>query len=684
MSWVSRGYDALLRSAARRWPDDIADDMLREWRAELAAVPTTTRRARTAWQRFTFAVSLACSPGPGRTPSVAGIWSDRAATTGLGLAYLAMLGGVVLASTAIAGVNESAGSYVGRLSGYDFGAMNVARVLLAALSIVPMMWLARLATNAFPHRGAARAPVRAVAVTVLPMTAVLGLFDYYTRGPNARNPVSGGAGIWGPIGAGVVLAVGLVAGLMLTRRGRRRLGVLVAGAATLIAADFAFGLSTQPDAHALGIGATGTLALLPASLLAWGSVHFGQYFPAGVHTVNGVTFSGGDEYGSDMVLNSTLALTILLCMAFAARYAWRLATRSAPAPEPAAEVPVFGPPLAPRWVRLAAVPLGLIGAGVWIYSTAFAGYDRIGDPSRAIMLVDRGTQYDQVGLVVMVAAVALLLAGRAPLLAPLAIAYLVPVAAERALLQTGWAVTRMAPSAPSAASDSVAAGALAVVGIAAVTGAGLLARALSTRGADAAVARRILLTLAVVTAVLIPNSVFNSAAATVAGYVAAGLAWTVALLLAGTARLGGIRPLPLAVLLVVPGAAALYGVPPEHFEHLYGPAPNLMIPLTLGLLVAAYGTWQKPRRPVLAAGAWAAGIAATGALSMVLRDILEAPATAIWILFRSPGDASGESAALIGLGIAIGLAAGRGFRKSPPPAPQPPPSPQPGPELIPA
>src|SRR6185369_15825846 len=159
---------------------------------------------------------------------------------------------------------------------------------------------------------------------------------------------------------------------MLTRRGRRRLGVLIAGAATLIAADFAFGLSTQPDAHALGIGATGTLALLPASLLAWGSVHFGQYFPAGVHTVNGVTFSGGDEYGSDMVLNSTLALTILLCMAFAARYAWRLATRSAPAPEPAAEVPVFGRPLAPRWVRLAAVPLGLIGAGVWIYSTAFA------------------------------------------------------------------------------------------------------------------------------------------------------------------------------------------------------------------------------------------------------------------------------------------------------------------------
>ena len=591
-----------------------------------------------------------------------------------------MLGGVVLAATAIAGVTDYAGNYVGRVSGYDTHAMNVARVPLAVLSIVPMMWLARLATNAFPHRGAVGAPVRAVAVTVLPMSAVLGLFDYYTRGPNSRNPVSGGAGFWAPVGAGVVLAASLVGGLMLARRGRRRLGVLVASAATLISADFAFGLSTQPDAHALGIGATGTLALLPASLLAWGSVHFGRHFPAGVRTLNGLTFNGGDQYGSDMVLNSVVALTILLCMAFAAGYAWRLATRSEPAPEPAtaAEMPVFGRPLAPRWVRIAAVPLGLIGAGVWIYSTAFAGYDRIGDPSRAIMLVDRGTQYDQVGLVVMVAAVALLLAGRAPLLAPLAIAYLVPVAVEKALLRTGWAFNRMAPSAPSAASDWMVAGELAVVAIAAVTAAGLLARALSTRGADAAVARRILLTLAVVTAVLIPNSVSDSAAATTSGYVAAGLAWTVALLLAGTARLGGIRPLPLAILLVVPGAAALYGVPPEHFEHLYGPALNLMIPLMLGLLVAAYGTWQKPRRPVLAAGAWAAGIAATGALSMVLRDMLEDPADALWILFRSPGDGSGEIAALIGLGIAIGLVAGRGFRKSPPP------SPQPGLELIPA
>ncbi len=329
MSWASRGYDALLRSAARRWPDDIADDMLREWRAELAAITLARGRLRASWRRLAFAASLACSPGPDRAPSVAGAWSDRAARLGHGLAYLAMLGGVVLAATAIAGVTDFAGNYVGRVSGYDTHAMNVARVPLAVLSIVPMMWLARLATNAFPHRGAVGAPVRAVAVTVLPMSAVLGLFDYYTRGPNSRNPVSGGAGFWAPVGAGVVLAASLVGGLMLARRGRRRLGVLVASAATLISADFAFGLSTLPDAHALGIGATGTLALLPASLLAWGSVHFGRHFPAGVRTLNGLTFNGGDQYGSDMVLNSVVALTILLCMAFAAGYAWRLATRSA-------------------------------------------------------------------------------------------------------------------------------------------------------------------------------------------------------------------------------------------------------------------------------------------------------------------------------------------------------------------
>ncbi|AEV85873.1 hypothetical protein ACWT_4854 [Actinoplanes sp. SE50] len=50
---------AFLRSAARRWPADIRDEMARDWIAELGALQ---QRPGTAWRRLTFAISLAATP----------------------------------------------------------------------------------------------------------------------------------------------------------------------------------------------------------------------------------------------------------------------------------------------------------------------------------------------------------------------------------------------------------------------------------------------------------------------------------------------------------------------------------------------------------------------------------------------------------------------------------------------
>ncbi|MBB5871245.1 hypothetical protein F4553_004624 [Allocatelliglobosispora scoriae] len=55
-------YDLLLRTAVRRWPAELQEDLLREWTAELHA-------SGGAWQRLRFAGSLAVSrphrPGAG-------------------------------------------------------------------------------------------------------------------------------------------------------------------------------------------------------------------------------------------------------------------------------------------------------------------------------------------------------------------------------------------------------------------------------------------------------------------------------------------------------------------------------------------------------------------------------------------------------------------------------------------
>lgn len=73
----------LLTAAARRWPEDVRDEMLVEWRAELHAMPGTARRLR-------YAASLATSR-PHREPAVVVRPGRNVAHTVLSLVLVAVL-----------------------------------------------------------------------------------------------------------------------------------------------------------------------------------------------------------------------------------------------------------------------------------------------------------------------------------------------------------------------------------------------------------------------------------------------------------------------------------------------------------------------------------------------------------------------------------------------------------------
>jgi hypothetical protein len=60
LGMFDRFADACLVIGARRWPDDLAELMVREWRAELAAL-RADHALRSVWTATRFAVSLALS-----------------------------------------------------------------------------------------------------------------------------------------------------------------------------------------------------------------------------------------------------------------------------------------------------------------------------------------------------------------------------------------------------------------------------------------------------------------------------------------------------------------------------------------------------------------------------------------------------------------------------------------------
>jgi hypothetical protein len=690
MSVLDRFTAACLRSAAGRWPEDIADEMHREWRAELAAIEYSTPGGplRRAWRRVTFAVSLACSPAADPAPSVAGTARDRLAGLGHALAYLAMTAGVLLIATTIGPLGRGVGELIAKPlgGGGDNGGGVLTNVVVVAFELVPalaMLWLARGAARAFPQRRVRRSPYRLAALAVLPLGVVMAAASLRANINGSPQPYQPGMAALAALVGAAVAAIVLGAGLAAARAGRGRVGAMLSAGAALIGADVMSAVAGLRLAGPFGLSLIGAPVWFPASLLEYGAVHLGRFFASGSHSVAGYVWSGPDLYGSSFVLDGERALIGLMYLTFAVGYAWRVARPAATgAPLPVTPVPVaslpprsrseaaqpvVGRPLAPRWARRIAVPLGLLGLGIWVYSTALTDYlVPYGDPTSVggvVISTPAVANFGLVGLIVAVAALAFHLAGRGPVVAPVVLAFLAPYLAARLVTAHQWFNTTFMVVHDDWVGWAAAAG-LIVVAVLAAVAAWSLNRFLAIRGADARAARRTLLTLAVTVAILVPNKVYgaadSTAGRTVAGYLTAALGWAMAVMLVAVCRTGRTSRLAMILLAVVPGAAAIYGVPESHLGHIYGPSPDLMIPLALGVIVIAAAGWYRPRRPVLTVTAWVVATLAAASFSMIIWTILPSPGALLDGSFAITSNDSGwyQSIALLGLGVAIGVLVG--------------------------
>jgi len=85
MTRMNRIADRLLTAAASRWPRELREDLLAEWRAELAWL---RQQPATAWRQMRFAASLAVRGPDGSTAPV----RRRLTMLGRSLAVLLLAG----------------------------------------------------------------------------------------------------------------------------------------------------------------------------------------------------------------------------------------------------------------------------------------------------------------------------------------------------------------------------------------------------------------------------------------------------------------------------------------------------------------------------------------------------------------------------------------------------------------
>ncbi|GIF00818.1 hypothetical protein [Paractinoplanes rishiriensis] len=239
---VARLAHWLVVRAARRWPDDLADDMAAEWQAELAALAAHPLRM------LRFAVSLAVSPA---------VEPDGAAAVPRLEAWARSLAAAVGVTLLAAGLFNAV-HVVKHVAGMGMG---LVALLGAALFMVAVA-------------GRSRAPV-------LPRTVTVGaaLFAFLLAGNRiAIMPFMG----WADILPAVLV---WTAGMALTAHlvGRRKHASLVALAGGLVTLEVATVAGALHAAGTLGVSLATAAAWFPLALLPGGTVTFGPAFPGGVH-----------------------------------------------------------------------------------------------------------------------------------------------------------------------------------------------------------------------------------------------------------------------------------------------------------------------------------------------------------------------------------------------------------------
>jgi hypothetical protein len=372
--------DALVQRAARRWPADAADSMLREWRAELAALQTQpqTRPAARAWRQLAFALSLACSPTAEPRGSI-GSECKRIAVTfaRAGRQFVLAFGVVLLARFVVVGMHVLAGQLVTH-NRYDVepatwwhvtAYVGADIVGLAIMSLVAVFALRRT-----------RLAIRPAAVLIVPLALASYLVylaansnDAYGSGELIRAQGATSIGAWALV---LLAAVGV--GRRLAAAGRRTAAWGVTGLGAFVAADVAAFIASVRAAGPLHIGRGSGLLWLPLSYLPDGFTGFGPLIPAGTTRIGNASFTSDQPFPALSLLlplSIEVAVPLLMCSAFVLVAVLRMRPQSATAverTEPAPHPRVVAS-WRPRLVRPVAVTASVLGLAVWAATTGLAG-----------------------------------------------------------------------------------------------------------------------------------------------------------------------------------------------------------------------------------------------------------------------------------------------------------------------
>jgi hypothetical protein len=370
---VTRFTRACVTAAARRWPDDLAQTMCREWHAELDALRADTALGSLTRSRraLAFAASLALSRTVEAADAEPRTRRDHVARLGPALAALSVVVGVPVLAAALFNVVHDANHGLAALVTPAARTMADVGLVVAATGAMWSVGAAAAAGGRFRLIGRPATAGVTCTVAVAGTIAVgLAMYGFLLAGNRvAVMPFMGWIDLAPGVAAWAVLtavAIGLAA--RAAAAGHRRIGWLAGAVGTLVALDATAVCGSLHAARTLDVGVGSAPAWFPLALLPGGAVHFGRFFADGAASFGGLRQSGPAFHASDILLGNASAMMgpLLLCSAFLLAYATHGAGRLAGTAPAAAR-----PPRRSGVVRMAAAGVVVAAAvATWAYVVA--------------------------------------------------------------------------------------------------------------------------------------------------------------------------------------------------------------------------------------------------------------------------------------------------------------------------
>jgi hypothetical protein len=383
---LDRITDALVRHAARRWPADVAESLLREWRAELATLQTQphSNAGPRMWRQVAFASSLAFSPSNGVDGPASAGWRQLSQWVRAAQQFAVMLGIALAAMVVARAMNELAFQV---LTGNDWQSLparsvqGIGTVAAQVLGVVIMAtagaWLSRRSRPALDTLRSGS--ILRAAYFVVP----LGVAQYVVHAADRLKELNGLQGYpYQPqaaaaIGAWTMVMVFSVAvALRLAARGKRAMAWLAAAAGALLAADISGFVAAARAARSLHVALASGPLWFPRSYLPDGIAGLGAQFPSGL--VQSFSLAPLANYRLHplyvvLPLAGSIALPLMLGGGFLVTYVLR---RPALSTAPVTAGSHDGSARTPdrRWVRIFAGATAAAGLAIWASISALPDY----------------------------------------------------------------------------------------------------------------------------------------------------------------------------------------------------------------------------------------------------------------------------------------------------------------------